>query len=57
MKYAIDEKGHTYDDDGDDEISKTTQDKTETGAKDFVNFSVLLMATSAAAVFFFRKHI
>ena len=60
MKYAIDEKGHTYDDDGDDEISKTTQenkDNPETGAKDLVNVSVLLMATSAAAVFFVRKHI
>ena len=57
MKYAIDEKGHTYDDDGDDEISKTTQDNPENGAKDLVNVSVLLMATSAAAVFFFRKHI
>ena len=57
MKYAIDDKGHTYDDDGDDEISKTTQDNPETGAKDLVNVSVLFMATSAAAVFFFRKHI
>lgn len=60
VKYTIDEKGHTYDDDGDDEISKTTQenkDNPETGAKDLVNVSVLLMATSAAAVFFVRKHI